>query len=77
MANRGHCPLTRLVEDLGADSGRVSDIFLPRWFADRIPQRLGWRYPPFRFEDFFAAFDSYRVFEVDLPLGRHWGCADH
>jgi len=38
LANRGHCPLTGLAEDLGAESGRVSDIFLPRWFADRIPQ---------------------------------------
>jgi len=39
--NRGHCPLTGLVEHLGAESGRVSDIFLPRWFADRIPQIFG------------------------------------
>ena len=38
VANRGRCPLTDLVEHLGAESGRVSDIFLPRWFADRIPQ---------------------------------------
>jgi hypothetical protein len=38
VANRGRCPLTDLVEGLGAESGRVSDIFLPRWFADRIPQ---------------------------------------
>ena len=37
--------------------------------VDRIHQRLAFRYPPFRFEEFFAAFDSYRVFEVDLPLG--------
>lgn len=37
VANRGRCPLTDLAEHLGADSGRVSDIFLPRWFADRIP----------------------------------------
>jgi hypothetical protein len=37
VVNRGRCPLTSLVEDLGAESGRVSDIFLPRWFADRIP----------------------------------------
>ncbi len=40
-ANRGRCPLTDLVEGLGAESGRVSDIFLPRWFADRIPQLCG------------------------------------
>jgi hypothetical protein len=41
VANRGRCPLTDIVERLGADSGRVSDIFLPRWFADRIPQIFG------------------------------------
>jgi hypothetical protein len=29
------------VESLGAESGCVSDIFLPRWFADRIPQIFG------------------------------------
>src|SRR5690349_19587073 len=38
VANHGRCPLTSLVEDLGAEHGRVSDIFLPRWFADRIPE---------------------------------------
>jgi hypothetical protein len=38
VVNRGRCPLTILVESLGAENGRVSDIFLPRWFADRIPQ---------------------------------------
>jgi hypothetical protein len=38
LANAGRCPLTKLAENLGAQSGRVSDIFLPRWFADRIPQ---------------------------------------
>jgi hypothetical protein len=38
VANRGRCPLTVLVENLGAENGRVSDIFLPRWLADRIPQ---------------------------------------
>jgi hypothetical protein len=31
------CPLRTLAEDLGAESGQVTDIFLPRWFADRIP----------------------------------------
>jgi hypothetical protein len=41
VANRGRCPLTDLVEGLGSESGRVSDIFLPRWFADRIPQLCG------------------------------------
>jgi hypothetical protein len=38
VANQGRCPLTGLVESMGAKSGRVSDIFLPRWFADRVPQ---------------------------------------
>lgn len=37
VANLGTCPLTELAESLGAPDGRVSDIFLPRWFADRIP----------------------------------------
>jgi hypothetical protein len=41
VANRGRCPLTAVVEELGATSGRVSDIFLPRWFADRIPVIFG------------------------------------
>lgn len=36
-ANRFRCPLTGLAESLGAESGQVTDIFLPRWFADRIP----------------------------------------
>ncbi|MGE0040406.1 MAG: hypothetical protein AB7H88_06395 [Vicinamibacterales bacterium] len=30
------CPLTLLAERLGAERGSVSDIFLPKWFADRI-----------------------------------------
>lgn len=30
------CPLTILAEKKGADSGSVTDIFLPKWFADRI-----------------------------------------
>jgi hypothetical protein len=38
VLNRGRCPLTAAVEALGAEDGRVSDIFLPRWLADRIPQ---------------------------------------
>ncbi len=31
------CPLTPLAEDLGALKGSVSDIFLPDWFARRLP----------------------------------------
>jgi hypothetical protein len=30
------CPLTLVAERLGAVDGGVSDIFLPKWFADRI-----------------------------------------
>lgn len=30
------CPLTILTERLGAARGSVTDIFLPKWFADRI-----------------------------------------
>ncbi len=30
------CPLTLLAERLGAVRGSVVDIFLPKWFADRI-----------------------------------------
>jgi hypothetical protein len=37
--------------------------------VDRVHQRLDFRYPPFRFEDFLAAYPSYKVFEVDLPFG--------
>lgn len=35
--NGWNCPLRKVAEDLGAESGQVTDIFLPRWFADRIP----------------------------------------
>ncbi|MEW5977615.1 MAG: hypothetical protein AB1898_17615 [Acidobacteriota bacterium] len=30
------CPLTILAERHGATRGSVTDIFLPKWFADRI-----------------------------------------
>jgi hypothetical protein len=30
------CPLTILAERQGAVRGSVTDIFLPKWFADRI-----------------------------------------
>lgn len=36
VTTRWRCPLTDLAEALGADDGRVSDIFLLRWFADSI-----------------------------------------
>ncbi len=34
--SRWRCPLTTLAERQGASTGRVSDLFLPRWFADRL-----------------------------------------
>jgi len=37
--------------------------------VNRIHERLDFRFPPFRFEDFLAVHDSYKVFEVDLPQG--------
>ncbi len=38
FGNHWRCPLTQLTEKLGASKGQVTDIFLPRWFAQRIPQ---------------------------------------
>lgn len=35
-AFRWTCPLTVLAERLGAQRGAVTDIFLPKWAADRI-----------------------------------------
>jgi len=35
------CPLTPLVEELGAESGTVTDIFLPDWLSLRIPPIFG------------------------------------
>ena len=57
VANRGRCPLTNMAEGLGAKSGRVSDIFLPRWFADRIPQI---RTPPLLIGMLALAFNTWR-----------------
>jgi hypothetical protein len=37
VAFRFRCPLRLVAEGLGAESGQVTDIFLPRWFADRVP----------------------------------------
>ncbi len=37
--------------------------------VNRIHRQVDFRFPPFPFEGFLAAFDSYKVFEVDLPLG--------
>jgi hypothetical protein len=39
-SNNRVCPLTPLAEQLGAERGSVIDIFLPEWFADRVPVPL-------------------------------------
>lgn len=36
-SNGWRCPLTKVAEGLGAANGTVADIFLPQWFARRIP----------------------------------------
>lgn len=36
-SNNQVCPLTPLAEALGAESGTVTDIFLPLWLSRRIP----------------------------------------
>jgi hypothetical protein len=35
--NGFRCPLTELAGRLGAQSGSVTDIFLPKWFAHHLP----------------------------------------
>ena len=37
VGNGWRCPLTRYAERLGAKNGSVADIFLPIWFAQRLP----------------------------------------
>jgi hypothetical protein len=37
VSNGQVCPLTPLARELGATRGSVSDIFLPAWFARRLP----------------------------------------
>jgi len=37
LANGGHCPLTALATKLGAESGSVTDIYLPGWLAHNLP----------------------------------------
>jgi hypothetical protein len=63
VANRGRCPLTDVAEHLGAESGRVSDIFLPRWCADRIPLLC---MPPLLIGMLALAFHAWR-----RPARRH------
>jgi hypothetical protein len=42
--NGWRCPLTLLAEREGAADGKVVDIFLPPWFADRVPVICGTLY---------------------------------
>ena len=37
LANGARCPFTGLAESLGAESGSVTDIYLPGWFARHLP----------------------------------------
>ncbi len=37
VANGFRCPLTQLADSLGAESGSVTDIYLPGWFAHNLP----------------------------------------
>jgi len=37
LANGCRCPLTQVAERLGAERGSVTDIYLPRWFANNLP----------------------------------------
>lgn len=36
-ANGFHCPLTSVAKDLGDQTGSVTDIYLPQWFARNLP----------------------------------------
>ncbi len=36
-SNNQVCPLTPLAEELGSESGTVTDIFLPGWVSRRVP----------------------------------------
>jgi hypothetical protein len=37
VGNGFQCPLARVAERLEAESGSVTDIYLPRWFAHNLP----------------------------------------
>jgi hypothetical protein len=41
VINRWKCPLTVYSEKLGSTSGRITDILLPRWLADRAFEFYG------------------------------------
>ena len=37
LANGARCPLTGFAERLGAESGSVTDLYLPKWLAHNLP----------------------------------------
>jgi len=37
VGNGFRCPLTGLAKRYGAESGSVTDIYLPKWFAHNLP----------------------------------------
>ena len=37
LGNGARCPLTEVAESLGAETGSVTDIYLPRWLARNLP----------------------------------------
>jgi hypothetical protein len=41
IAHGWKCPLTSYAERLGSTHGQVTDIFLPKWFADHVFQIYG------------------------------------
>jgi hypothetical protein len=41
VGNGFTCPLTPIAERLGAERGSVADIYLPGWFARRLPLIAG------------------------------------
>ncbi|APV43468.1 hypothetical protein Dform_00105 [Dehalogenimonas formicexedens] len=36
--NKWTCPLRTMAENIGAENGQISDIFLPKWLADNLFQ---------------------------------------
>ena len=40
LANGAHCPLTKVAEKLGAESGSVTDIYLPKWLPGISPRSM-------------------------------------
>lgn len=52
--------------DRVVEPDRVAEI---HQVVNRIHERLRFDTPPFPFEDFLSAYESYKVFEIDLPQG--------